>query len=86
MIYNKIRFKNDKICVIKLLKIIEINDIKEIKRALKPKKSLLIIDFDNNSKINYLKIKMKSTQEFEIKSLSLSLFKRYFKIYKISKI
>ena len=61
MIYNEIRFKNDEICVIKFLKIIEINDVKEIKRALKSKRSLLIINFDNNSGINCLKIKMKST-------------------------
>ena len=61
MIYNEIRLENDKICVIKILKIIEINDVKEIKRALKSKNSSLIINFDNNLKINYFKIKMKST-------------------------
>ena len=61
IIYNKIRFENDEICVIRFLKIIKINDVKEIKRALKSKRSLLIINFDNNSRINYLKTKMKST-------------------------
>ena len=59
MIYNKIKFKNDEICVIRFLKIIEINDVEEIKRALNPKNSLLIINFDNNSKIKYFEIKMK---------------------------
>ena len=61
MIYNKIRFKNDKICVIKLLKIIKINDIGEIRRALKSKSSLFVINFNNNSRINYFEIRMKST-------------------------
>ena len=40
---------------------IKTNDIKEIRRALKSKNSLLIINFDNDSKINYFEIKMKST-------------------------
>ena len=61
MIYNKIKFKNNEIYVIKLLKMIKINDVKEIKRALKPKSSLLIINFNNNSKIDCLEIKIKST-------------------------
>ena len=60
MIYNKIRFENNKICVIKLLKVIEINNIKKIKRALKSKSFSLMINFDNNSKINYFEIRMKS--------------------------
>ena len=60
-IYNKIKFKNNKICVIKFLKMIKINDVEKIKRALKSKKSLLIINFNNDSKVNYLKIKIKST-------------------------
>ena len=59
MIYNKIRFKNNEICVIKLLKIIKINDVEEIKRALKSKNFSLMINFNNNSKINYFEIKMK---------------------------
>ena len=69
---------------------IEINDVEKIGRALKSKNSSLMINFDNNSKIDCLEIKMKSTQKFEIKllilSLSLSLFKKCLKIYKISKI
>ena len=60
IIYNEIRFKDDEICVIRLLKIIKINDIEEIKRALKPKSSLLMINFNNDSKINCFKIRMKS--------------------------
>ena len=59
VIYNKIRFKNDKIYVIGLLKIIKINDVEEIRRVLKSKNSLLMINFNNNSKIDYFKIKMK---------------------------
>ena len=69
---------------------IKINDVEKIKRTLKSKNSLLIINFNNNSKIDYFEIKIKSTQKFKIKSLllllSLSLFKKYLKIYKISKI
>ena len=61
MIYNKIRFKNDEICVIRLLKIIKINDVEEIKRTLKSKSFSLIINFNNNSKIDYFEIKMKLT-------------------------
>ena len=88
MIYNKIRFKDDKTYVIRLLKMIKINDVEEIERALKPKRFLLIINFDNDSKINYLKIKIKSMQKFKTKSLSLSLslFEKCSKIFKISKI
>ena len=69
---------------------IEVNDVEKIERALKSKNSSLMINFNNNSKIDCLEIKMKSTQKFEIKllllSLSLSLFKKCLKIYKISKI
>ena len=61
MIYNKIRLRNNKIYVIRLLKMIKINDIEKIKRALKSKNFSLIINFDNDSKINYFKIKMKLT-------------------------
>ena len=61
MIYNKIRFKNDKVCVIKLLKVIKINDVEKIGRVLKSKSSLLIINSDNDSRINYFEIKMKLT-------------------------
>ena len=90
MICNEIKFKNNEIYVITLLKIIEINDIKKIKRALKSKSFLLIINFDNDSRINYFKIKIKLTQKFKIKSLSLSLllslFKKCLKVYKISRI
>ena len=89
MIYNKIKFKNKNlICDVRLLKIIKINDVEDIKRALKPKSFSLIINFNNDSKINYFKIKIKSTQKLKIKSLSLSLslFKKCSKIYKILKI
>ena len=90
MIYNKIRFKNDEICVIKLLKMIKINNVEKIRRALKSKSFLLIINFDNDSRVNYFEIKMKSAQKLEIKSLSLSLslslFKKCSKVYKISRI
>ena len=90
MIYNEIRFENDKVCVIRLLKMIKINDIEEMKRALKSKSFSFIINFDNDSKINYFEIKMKSTQKFKIKSLLLSLslllFQKCSKIYKILKI
>ena len=61
MIYNEIRFKNDKICVIKLLKVIKINNVEEIKRALKSKSFSLIINFDNDLKVNCFEIRMKST-------------------------
>ena len=60
MIYNEIRFENNEICVIRFLKIIKINNVKKIKRALKSKSSLLIINFNNDLKINYFKIKIKS--------------------------
>ena len=59
-IYNEIRFKNDEIYIIRFLKIIEINDVEKIKRALKSKNSLLMINFDNDSEINCFEIKMKS--------------------------
>ena len=51
MIYNKTKFE----------KIFKINDVEKIKRVLTPKSFLLIIDFNNDSRINYFKIKMKST-------------------------
>ena len=90
MIYNKTKFKNNEICVIRLLKMIKINDVKKIKRALKPKSFLLIINFNNDSKVNCFEIRMKSTQKFKTKSLSLSLslslFKKCLKIYKVSRI
>ena len=60
MICNKVRFKNNEICVIRFLKVIEINDVEEIKRALKSKSSLFVINFNNNSRINCFEIKMKS--------------------------
>ena len=59
MIYNEIRFENDEIYIIRLLKIIKINDVKKIKRVLKSKSFLLMINFDNDLKINYFEIKMK---------------------------
>ena len=40
---------------------IKISDIEEIERALKPKRSSFIINFNNNLKIDYFKMKMKST-------------------------
>ena len=92
IIYNEIRFENNKVYIIKFLKMIKINDIEEIKRALKSKSSSLIINFNNNLKVDYLEIGMKSTQKLETKSLLLSLslslllFKKCSKIYKISKI
>ena len=61
MIYNKTKFENNKIYIIKFLKMIKINDVEEIKRALKSNFFLLIINFDNDSKINYFEIKMKLT-------------------------
>ena len=61
IIYNEIKFENNKVCVIKLLKIIKINDVEEIRRALKLKSFSLMINFNNNSKINYFKIKIEST-------------------------
>ena len=61
MICNKIKFKNNEIYDIKLLKMIEISDIEDIKRALKPKSFSLIINFNNDLKINCFEIRMKST-------------------------
>ena len=89
MICNEIKFENkDLICDIRLLKMIKINNVEDIKRVLKSKSSLLIINFDNDSKIDYFEIKMKSTQKFETKSLLLSLllFEKCLKIYKVLKI
>ena len=92
IIYNEIRFENNKVYIIKFLKMIKINDIEEIKRALKSKSSSLIINFNNNLKVDYFEIKMKLTQKLETKSLLLSLslslllFKKCSKVYKISKI
>ena len=90
IICNEIRFKDDEVYVIKLLKVIEINDVKEIKRALKSKSFLLMINFDNDSRVDCFKVKIKSTQKLKTKSLSLSLllllFKRCLKVYKISRI
>ena len=67
---------------------IKINDVEEIRRALKLKRFSLIMSFNNDSKIDYLKIKMKLAQKLEIKSLSLSLslFEKCLKIFKILKI
>ena len=59
MIYNEIRFNDNEIYVIRFLKVIKINDIEKIKRVLKSKSSLLIINFNNDSKINYFEIRMK---------------------------
>ena len=90
MIYNNIRFENNEICVIKFLKIIKINDVEKIRRILKSKNFSMIIIFKNDLKINYFEIKIKSTQKFKIKSLllslSLSLFKKNLKKFKISKV
>ena len=61
IIYNETKFENDEIYIIKLLKMIKIKDVKEIKCILKLKSSLLMISFDNNSKINCFEIKTKST-------------------------
>ena len=61
IIYNEIKFKNNKVYIINFLKMIKINDVEEIKRFLKLKSSLLIIDFDNNLKIDYFEIRIKST-------------------------
>ena len=62
LIYNKVKFKKrDLTCDIRLLKIIEINDVEEIKRVLKSKRFSFVINFNNNSKIDYFKIKMKLT-------------------------
>ena len=93
--YDKIRFeKKNLIYDIGLLKMIEINDVEEIKRVLKSKRSSFMINFDNDLKIDCFEIKMKSTQRCKVKSLllllslllSLSLFKKCLKIYKILKI
>ena len=59
IIYNKIKFENNKVYVIRLLKMIKINDVEEIKRVLKSKSFSLMINFDNDSRINCFKIKMK---------------------------
>ena len=60
VIYNEIRFKNDEACVIGFLEIIKINNVEEIKRVLKSKSFLLMINFDNNLRVDCFKIKMKS--------------------------
>ena len=89
MIYNEIKLKNkNSICDAGLLRMIKINGVEDIKRALKSKSFSLMINFDNDSKIDCFEMKMKSTQKFEIKSLSLSLslFEKYARVYKISKI
>ena len=59
IICNKIKFKNNEIYVIRLLKIIKINDVEKIERALKLKSFSLIINFNNDLRINYFEIKMK---------------------------
>ena len=61
IIYNKIRFKNDEIYIIIFLKMIKINNVEKIKRILKSKNSSLIINFNNDSKIDYFEMKIKST-------------------------
>ena len=60
MICNEIKFKDNEICVIRLLKMIKINDVEKIRRILKSKSFSLMIDFDNDSRIDYFEIKMKS--------------------------
>ena len=59
IIYNEIKLENDEVCVIRFLKMIKINGVEEIKRVLKSKSFSLIIDFNNDSKINCFKIRMK---------------------------
>ena len=87
MIYIKIRFENkDLICDAGLLKMIKINNVENIERVLKSKSFSLMINFDNDLKIDYFEIRMKLMQKFEIKSSLLSLFEKCAKIYKISKI
>ena len=61
MIYNEIRFENNKVYVIRFLKMIEINDVEKIKRVLKSKNFSLMINFNNDSRIDYFEIRMKST-------------------------
>ena len=60
MIYNEIKFKNDEIYVTELLKMIKINNVEEIRCALKSKNSSIMINFNNDSKIDYFEIRMKS--------------------------
>ena len=60
VIYNEIRFKNNEICVIRFLRMIKINDVEKIKRVLKSKSSSLMINFNNDLRINYFKIRMES--------------------------
>ena len=91
IICDKIKIeKRDLIYDIKLLKIIKINDVEEIERALKSKRFLFIINFNNDLRIDCLEIKTKSTQKFEVKLLSLSLslllFEKCLKAFKISRI
>ena len=59
MIYNEIKFKNNKVYIINFLKVIKIKNVEKIKRALKSKSFSLIINFNNDSRINYFKIKVK---------------------------
>ena len=92
MICNETKFKDDEVCVIRLLRMIGISGVGEIGRALKSKSSSLMISFNNDSGVDCFEIRMKSAQEFGIKSLSLSLslllslFKRCSKVYKVSRI
>ena len=58
--YIKIKFENKNLIYnVKLLKMIKINDVEDIERALKSKSFLLIINFNNNLKVDYFKIRMK---------------------------
>ena len=61
MIYNEIRFENDEIYVIRFLKMIEINGVEAIKRALKSKRFSFMINFNNDSQLDYFEIRMKLT-------------------------
>ena len=58
-------------------------DIEEIGRTLKSKSSSLIISLDNNSRINYFEVEIKSIRELKEYSLLLSLFERYIRVSNI---
>ena len=59
---DKIRFKKkDLIYDIRFLEMIEVRDVEEIKRVLKSKRFSFMISFNNDLKIDYFEIKMKST-------------------------
>ena len=61
----------------------EVRGVEEIERTLKSKSSSLVINLDNNSRVNYLEVGIELARELREYSLLLSLFERYIRVSSI---